>query len=534
MQVPHQARNDSETAQAGAARTVAQKPGLVDQRPEAAAQRKLVEMMNNSPRVLQQQALGHAVGNSPRMAAQRHKMNTLLAGAVNSQANSVIRSTPAPTGNRAAGESSPVAQLRPARARVTWDTTHVVKEINGSLFGNGDYTANEVAPWGELRLGDVVIVDDEDLFMSRRGANQEDPRRRDADRVKPPATEWIRVLRMQGVDVPTLKLFVRRETIAINGEEESPEDGLHDLNLGGTEVNTLLLIEEIRAKLGHLNNELLVPEDQISPSDLKNNASTFAIKLEAKRSLAQGIADANFPGMYDCLVRFHVKDENVGKVHPGVNSWAYLKHLKGERVAQETDTEALAAKHMDYGHDAESVNGVEVVTDSPFVSTSENVEKLVDADSPFNPNRGLALAASSNQGEQSMLRKFNAPKKNLDAPSMVSKPFSPSIATKKGSQSREPALYVSDKIVNLTHGYPNQVHANIFAPKAPVATHISILLVPKLLTTRPGPGNPKRCCILEAEVVINAPTTDLAQFVVLEIRNQLPQLVKRFTDPQKK
>src|SRR5450830_638541 len=203
MQVPLQTRNDSETAQAGNIRTVAQKRDLVDKRPEAAAQRKLAEMMNTSPRVLQQRALSDAVDNSPRMVAQRHKMNTLLGGAVNSQANPVARSTRAPTENSATGESSPVAQLKPARAKVIWDTTHVVKEINDSLFGNGDYTANEVAPWGALRLGDVVTVDDEDLFMSRRGANQEDPGRRDADRVKLPTTEWVRVLRMQGVDVPT-------------------------------------------------------------------------------------------------------------------------------------------------------------------------------------------------------------------------------------------------------------------------------------------------------------------------------------------
>lgn len=85
MQAPLQARNDSDAAQMDAARAVAQKRVLADSRPEALAQRKLAEMMNNSPCVLQQRALSDAIHNSPRMVAQRHEMNALFGGTVKTQ-----------------------------------------------------------------------------------------------------------------------------------------------------------------------------------------------------------------------------------------------------------------------------------------------------------------------------------------------------------------------------------------------------------------------------------------------------------------
>jgi hypothetical protein len=81
MQAPLQARNDSDAVQTDIARTVAQKRVLTDKRPEAVAQCKLAEMINNSPR-MQQLALSDAIHNSPHTVAQRNKMNALFGGAV--------------------------------------------------------------------------------------------------------------------------------------------------------------------------------------------------------------------------------------------------------------------------------------------------------------------------------------------------------------------------------------------------------------------------------------------------------------------
>lgn len=56
MLAPLQARNDSDAVQTETARTAKQARRFVDKRPAAVAQRKLAEMLNNSPRVLPQRA----------------------------------------------------------------------------------------------------------------------------------------------------------------------------------------------------------------------------------------------------------------------------------------------------------------------------------------------------------------------------------------------------------------------------------------------------------------------------------------------
>jgi len=85
MQAPLQASNDSSPARTDSATTVAQKPAVADKRPEAMAQRKLAEMMNNSPRVAQQRALSDAVHNSPRIVAQRQGGEAFVGEAVGRQ-----------------------------------------------------------------------------------------------------------------------------------------------------------------------------------------------------------------------------------------------------------------------------------------------------------------------------------------------------------------------------------------------------------------------------------------------------------------
>jgi hypothetical protein len=105
-------------------------------------------------------------------------------------------------------------QRKPAPAQVAWGITHVVKKQNDSIFG-GNYEEGEVGRAGELRQGQELIVDDDDIFVSRRGANQEDATIRDSQRMKDPSHEWIRVLRLGRADVSSLNLYIRLETIAL-------------------------------------------------------------------------------------------------------------------------------------------------------------------------------------------------------------------------------------------------------------------------------------------------------------------------------
>lgn len=124
-----------------------------------------------------------------------------------------------------------VVQRVEREAQVTWATTHLVQERDygkgESLFGpDDDWQAAEVPPeaLGQLSHGQRIVVDDEAVFLSRRGANQEDPARREDDRETDELRHrWLRVL---AVDVDGEfrpvgdHVYVRAETIRLVGVQK--------------------------------------------------------------------------------------------------------------------------------------------------------------------------------------------------------------------------------------------------------------------------------------------------------------------------
>jgi hypothetical protein len=168
----------------------------VDDRPQALAQRRQQELANNSPHVKQLQAY-------QEMANDR-------AGA---------------------GSGKPVQRVQ-RDARVTWAVTHLVRVQDygegESLFGNGDdWQSGEVPPeLGQLSYGQSIVVDDEEMFMSRRGANQEDPSRREQDRNAGGLKhKWLKVLAVDRdgeLQQAPEHAYVRAETIGLIGGVEKP------------------------------------------------------------------------------------------------------------------------------------------------------------------------------------------------------------------------------------------------------------------------------------------------------------------------
>jgi len=140
------------------------------------------------------------------------------------------------------------AQLKPVLGKITWGVTHAVKEVNGSIFGDGGYEEGEIGAWGELTSGEVVMVDDEDLFMSRRGANQERETNRDKDEEKKlPNVEWMRVLRIKGIDVKALNVFIRRETVHIGDDVVDPEAGWKPVKVEDVSWKDEAMLEGVKA-----------------------------------------------------------------------------------------------------------------------------------------------------------------------------------------------------------------------------------------------------------------------------------------------
>lgn len=140
LRTPLHAESQAGSVQRTTAGEPVQKQALPDNRPEAVAQRKLVETMNNSPRVAQLRALSDAMHASPRMVALRHQMNGLRGVNVPLQGNNAM-----PT------------RLSPARRDETPDLANLgnlPKSASDSLQGL-DTASGEAAP---VQSGDASGV----------------------------------------------------------------------------------------------------------------------------------------------------------------------------------------------------------------------------------------------------------------------------------------------------------------------------------------------------------------------------------------
>jgi hypothetical protein len=112
---------------------------------------------------------------------------------------------------------SPV-QRKERTAEVAWAITHVVYEKGGSLYGNDSWEENEGE---ELINGTELVVDDELVMLSRRGANQEEPEKRELDKKWSKWQKWVQVKQVNKEEINTQRgePYVREETIKYINEE---------------------------------------------------------------------------------------------------------------------------------------------------------------------------------------------------------------------------------------------------------------------------------------------------------------------------
>ncbi|UGQ44853.1 eCIS core domain-containing protein [Massilia endophytica] len=139
---------------------------------------------------------------------------------------------PATLPSRAA--SAPAAGASPVQravkeATVSWAITHLVQARGESLFGeHDDWQSREVpGKLGQLSHGQKIVVDDEAVFMSRRGGNQEKASRREADREADELRhKWLKVLFVwdgRAFVKPPEDSYVRAETVKLPAVEKPPQ-----------------------------------------------------------------------------------------------------------------------------------------------------------------------------------------------------------------------------------------------------------------------------------------------------------------------
>lgn len=123
-------------------------------------------------------------------------------------------------------QSEAIFQLKPARVAVP-GTTHVVKVINESIFEGQEVPP----PFGQVQNNEELFIDNEDIFTSRRGPNQEVENNRNADALRLPDQDWYKVLKLKGEKVGDRDYYLREETfIPVEGPSVDENlDSVEDL-----------------------------------------------------------------------------------------------------------------------------------------------------------------------------------------------------------------------------------------------------------------------------------------------------------------
>lgn len=111
-------------------------------------------------------------------------------------------------------QSGQPLQMKPRTVTVKWGITHLVKKMNGSIFGSGDFLEGEIGSAGELQQGQRLVIDDEKTFLSRRGPNQENLENRMQDKFSRPSHLWYHVLFLNDRNISSEKLYLREHTFA--------------------------------------------------------------------------------------------------------------------------------------------------------------------------------------------------------------------------------------------------------------------------------------------------------------------------------
>lgn len=182
---------------------------ITSKRPETIRFQKLQAIANSSIQAMEATRLQSMAGNygSGHLASVQPKVKKIVPG------------TPA---------AMPV-QMVPKTVEVSWGVTHLVRKMNNSIFGGDDFKEGEAGREGEVVKGQTLIIDDEHIFTSRRGPNQEIAENRNRDKVSEPGRKWYLVLSLNGMDIANQKLYIREETfIDYKGELSSKEKEAKD------------------------------------------------------------------------------------------------------------------------------------------------------------------------------------------------------------------------------------------------------------------------------------------------------------------
>lgn len=295
---------------------------VIDRRQEAIAQRKRIEMMGNSARL---------------------------------------------------GAGSSVLQMAPMNKAIT-GITHLVRMKQGSIY-EGD-EGREVAQ------GDIVRIETDEAYKSRRGPNQEVYR--DADRTGDPLYKWIRVLEVNRFKVAA-DTFVRDDTIRDIEEEDKPEVGPWlTFGLSGRSLEQILSAIEFGYRRfdcadSYGNTALLaeaMSQRQLQRRDVEITYKFDVQARETKQALQQRLRPVleMFAGQIDALLIHNVSADRADIM----NAWTLLNGLKEDGAVRKTGVANVGAVHTHLVEDLKNAGGIDVIENSlSSVLADQDVKNLI-------------------------------------------------------------------------------------------------------------------------------------------------------------
>ena len=230
--------------------------------------------------------------------------------------------------------AAPVSQLRPDLVQIAWSVTHLVRKTNNSIFGDGDFRQNEIGRDGELSAGQTLVIDNEKIFVSRRGPNQESPQNRSRDKSRPPSVKWYKVLSVNGRDVADLDLYVRegvfieQKTKVIDEkskkiEAKKLEENEHSKSLRSVSVYWVADIVKkslrgFKYRIGGSFAARVEHHSKRTPKDLDLEFWTYEDAIKAQKKLEQFKDDK--------------KDDKKGDAYPRIEYFLKINEEKGVSI----------------------------------------------------------------------------------------------------------------------------------------------------------------------------------------------------------
>lgn len=384
-----------------------------------------------------------------------------------------------------------------------------------------------------------------------------------------PAGIIQRKLNIEGKDIRLIEPWVERTESAeviqilvqwINSGDHSYKNWIEAIEAAKTAMSALndetSQDSVINAVIENFSERITISDFTFdSQAQAKDKAMAFGSFLGNLQSEIQAFVDRIAPGRYKSLARFYVADQQADVKHPGLNSWAFLNKDLATTGLDNTELSKMAAQHMAYGHESGST-----IKNSPFVSTTEDIQDLIRADSPqglFQQSDNSSVPGarprpkvpnSSRLGASPLSRPCPLPRPSLlSQTSMISEEtdlLDSSTSSEQISSLRPPAVTPAIKLIpqsdgsfqidgkdiamgtspiitNLLYGYQSTPQYE----KRPVATHVAFLVVPIHRTVLPPKRiYPESCCIREKEVVVYAPDVSLSRWFVGCVYNVFPEL----------